>query len=218
MLISRLDRSRGAWVASQLGFPYLSAYIDDASGGVVGLRLNAGMDEAGRRRAEGPEQKVVQLYDVLRPSLYRYLVNIGLSPQDVEEIVQEAFLRLYRHMREGGNEENLRGWIYQVAHNLSANFRKSRRRLIDTTPELWQRLSESTRDNAPGPEEQLLQKERLLRIHDSLIKLTQLQRDCLYLRVEGFRYREIGEILNVGTSTVAGSLRNAITKLVKGCS
>jgi RNA polymerase sigma-70 factor (ECF subfamily) len=63
-----------------------------------------------------------------------------------------------------------------------------------------------------------LQKERLRRIHDGLAKLTQLQRDCLTLRVEGFRYREIGEILNVGTSTVAGSLRNAITRLVKGFS
>jgi RNA polymerase sigma-70 factor (ECF subfamily) len=63
----------------------------------------------------------------------------------------------------------------------------------------------------------LLQKERILRVHNGLSKLTQLQRDCLFLRVEGFRYREIGEMLNVGTSTVAGSLRNAIVRLVKGC-
>jgi RNA polymerase sigma-70 factor (ECF subfamily) len=156
------------------------------------------------------------LYDTLRPSLYRYLINSGHSPQDVEEVVQEAFLRLYRHMRGGGGEENLRAWIYQVAHNLSSNFRKSRRRLVDTTPELWEHLSQSARDDTPGPEEQLIEKERHFRIHDGLAKLTQLQRDCLNLRLEGFRYREIGEILNVGTSTVAGSLRNAIARLVKG--
>lgn len=119
-------------------------------------------------------------------------------------------------MRSGGGEENLRAWIYQVAHNLSSNFRKSRRRLVETTPEMWEQLSQSTFDETPGPEEQLLEKERYLRIHDGLSKLTQLQRDCLNLRLEGFRYREIGEILNVGTSTVAGSLRNAITKLLKG--
>jgi RNA polymerase sigma-70 factor (ECF subfamily) len=196
----------------------LSAYVDAASGGVIGLRLSAAREDVSNRKAEGPERRIVELYDTLRPSLYRYLINSGLSPQDVEEVVQEAFLRLYRHMRAGGNEENLRAWVYQVAHNLSSNFRKSRRRLVDATPQMWEQISQSAFDSAPGPEEQLLEKERHVRIRDGLTKLTQLQRDCLNLRLEGFRYREIGEILNVGTSTVAGSLRNAITRIVKGCS
>jgi RNA polymerase sigma-70 factor (ECF subfamily) len=216
MLLERLDAMRNAWAVFQNGIPYLMADFDGAAGGVIGLRLNIARENADQRRAEGPEQRIIQLYDSLRSPLYRYLINIGVSPQDVEEIVQEVFLRLYRHMRGGGNEENLRSWVYQVAHNLSVNFRKSRSRLVETTPELWEQLSESTLDKAMGPEEQLLQNERLFRIHDGLNKLTQLQRDCLNLRVEGFRYREIGEILNVGTSTVAGSLRNAIAKLIKG--
>lgn len=195
----------------------MSAYANAASGGVIGLCLSGADEVVSERRAEGPEQRIIQLYDTLRPSLYRYLINSGISPQDAEEVVQEAFLRLYRHMRGGGGEENLRAWVYQVAHNLSCNSRKSRRRLVDATPEMWEQLSQSTLDSTPGPEEQLLEKERYFRIHDGLTKLTQLQRDCLNLRLEGFRYREIGEILNVGTSTVAGSLRNAITRLVKGC-
>ncbi|WP_158822486.1 RNA polymerase sigma factor [Granulicella sp. S156] len=179
--------------------------------------MNIAREDAANRNADGSEQRIVQLYDTLRPSLYRYLINIGISPQDVEEVVQETFLRLYRHMRGGGDEENLRAWIYQVAHNLSSNFHKSRRRLVDSTPELWEQLSQSTVDSAPDPEKQLLHQERLLRVHDGLAKLTQLQRDCLYLRVEGFRYKEIGKMLNVGTSTVSGSLRNAINRLIKGC-
>lgn len=200
----------------QEGHIFLSTYADATSGDVIGLHLSGVGEDVTERRAEGPEQRIIQLYDTLRPSLYRYLISSGLSPQDVEEVVQEAFLRLYRHMRGGGGEENLRAWIYQVAHNLSCNFRKSRRRLVDTTPQIWEQLSESTLDSTPGPEELLLEKERYFRIHDGLTKLTQLQRDCLNLRLEGFRYREIGEILNVGTSTVAGSLRNAITRLLKG--
>jgi RNA polymerase sigma-70 factor, ECF subfamily len=212
-----LGEIRDIWSVVEQRYIFLSAYAAAGSGGVIGLRLNGVSDEISERRTEGPEQKIIQLYDTLRPSLYRYLIGSGLSPQDVEEVVQETFLRLYRHMREGGGEENLRAWVYQVAHNLSSNFRKSRRRLVDATPELWEHLSQSTSDTTPGPEEQLLEKERHFRIHDGLTKLTQLQRDCLNLRLEGFRYREIGEILNVGTSTVAGSLRNAITRLVKGC-
>ena len=217
MSLQHFSRTRDTWNLFQQGCLCFSAHVDGASGGFIGLRLNVAREDSASRRLEGPEQKVTQLYDALRPSLYRYLISSGLAPQDVEEVVQETFLRLYRHMRGGGDEENLRAWIYQVAHNLSSNLRKSRHRLVDTTPELWEQLSQSTVHNAPGPEEQLLQQERLLRVHEGLAKLTQLQRDCLYLRVEGFRYREIGKMLNVGTSTVSGSLRNAINRLVKGC-
>jgi RNA polymerase sigma-70 factor, ECF subfamily len=217
-LLERFCAIRDAGAVLQYGFPYLSLNVDGASGGVIGLRLNVGRDDAAERKAAGPEQRIVELYDALRPSLYRYLISTGVSHQDVEEIVQEVFLRLHRHMCGGGDEENLRSWIFQVAHNLSVNLRKSRWRLIETTPELWEQLSQSASDRTPSPEEQLLEKERYVRIHDGLSKLTQLQRDCLNLRLEGFRYREIGEILNVGTSTVASSLRNAITRLLKGFS
>ncbi len=217
MSLGHSNTMRGRWNPIQQGCLCFSAQVDAPSGRVLGLRLNATQENIASRGADAPEQRIIQLYDALRPSLYRYLISSGLSPQDVEEVVQEAFLRLYRHMCSGGDEENLRAWIYQVAHNLSSNFRKSRRRLVETTPELWEQLTQSTFDRAPGPEEQLLQQERLHRVHDGLAKLTQLQRDCLYLRVEGFRYREIGEMLNVGTSTVSGSLRNAINRLIKGC-
>ena len=211
-----MDTLRASFALFRHGLPCSLAIANTASDGVIGLHLNVAREDVSNRRAEDLEQRIVRLYDTLRPSLYRYLISIGFSQQDVEEVVQETFLRLYHHMRSGGGEENLRAWIYQVAHNLSSNFRKSRRRLVETTPEMWEQLSQSTFDETPGPEEQLLEKERYLRIHDGLSKLTQLQRDCLNLRLEGFRYREIGEILNVGTSTVAGSLRNAITKLLKG--
>jgi RNA polymerase sigma-70 factor (ECF subfamily) len=164
---------------------------------------------------ENAKQLVVNLYDTLRPQLYRYLINRGVAPQDVEEIVQESFLRLFQHVSRGGNEENLRAWLYKVSHNLAENMRKSRYRLVDEAPDSLDQWAASALDHTAGPEEQLLEREQSLLLHTKLSKLTQLQRDCLNLRVEGFRYREIGGILNVGTSTVAGSLRNAIAKLVK---
>jgi RNA polymerase sigma-70 factor, ECF subfamily len=192
------------------------AFADQPSGGALGMHLSGAGESVSERRADGPEQRIIQMYDTLRPSLYRYLIHSGIAPQDVEEVVQEAFLRLYRHLQTGGADDNLRAWVYQVVHNLSCNFRKSQRRLVDAGPEMWDHLSQSTPDHTPGPEERLLEKERHFRIREGLLKLTQLQRDCLNLRLEGFRYREIGEILNVSTSTVAGSLRNAMTRLVKG--
>ncbi len=198
-----------------LGLSYSSLAFNVAAKEGLATGRNAEIAETSHRRRDSSEQRTAQLYDELRPALYRYLINVGMQPQDVEEIVQETFLRLYRHMCAGGDEENLRGWVYQVAHNISANLRKSRRRLVETTPELWEQLSTSVSDLNPNPEEQLLKKERFFRFHEGLASLTQLQRDCLCLRVEGFRYREIAEMLDVGISTVAGSLRNALGRLMK---
>lgn len=208
------DTMRGIWAMFQRSIPCRWACVDGVPNDVVGLWLDGATKGADRLKNDGLEQRIVQLYDALRTPLYRYLISIGVFPDDVEEVIQESFLRLYEHMRGGRNEENLRGWIFKVAHNLSVNILKSRRRQVEITPELWEQLGQSNSDRAPGPEEQLLQKERFNRMRDGLAELTQLQRDCLNLRVEGFRYREIGEILNIGTSTVASSLRNAIHRIV----
>jgi RNA polymerase sigma-70 factor (ECF subfamily) len=194
------------------GLRFAAVHADGASQSLPSYLLG---DVSQKARSDGPEQKVVQLYDALRLPIYRYLINSGAPPPDAEEIVQETFLRLYQHLSLGGNEDNLRSWSFKVAHNLAINTLKSRGRSIDAGPELWESLSQSATDAAPGPEEQLLEKERLRRIRAELEELTPLQRDCLRLRVEGFRYREIGEILNIGTSTVAGSLRNAISRIAK---
>ncbi len=188
---------------------------DDTAIGLTSLRLNAaslGSEDRGTVRLE---ERVARLYEEFRVPLYRYLLCIGLVSHEVEDVVQETFLRLYRNLHAGGSDENLRSWIYQVARNQSLNYRKSRRHLVETTPEVWQHLSQSTSDTASSAEEQLIHKERMNRVHKALLELTRLQRDCVHLRVEGFRYREIAEILGVTTATVSGSLRHAIAKLAK---
>ncbi|MGB9407142.1 MAG: sigma-70 family RNA polymerase sigma factor [Terracidiphilus sp.] len=188
---------------------------DDTAIGLTSLRLNAaslGSEDRGTVRLE---ERVARLYEEFRVPLYRYLLCIGLVSHEVEDVVQETFLRLYRNLHAGGSDENLRSWIYQVARNQSLNYRKSRRHLVETTPEVWQHLSQSASDTASSAEEQLLHKERMNRVHKALTELTRLQRDCVHLRVEGFRYREIAEILGVTTATVSGSLRHAIAKLAK---
>jgi RNA polymerase sigma-70 factor (ECF subfamily) len=204
------------WAASY-GFAVL-AFASDASGisrnaMSPGLgQIESDTQDSGSRNIN---ERTVQLYDNLRPSLYRYLLNRGLTPEEAEETVQETFLRLYKHLRKSGSDVDLRAWIYQVAHNLSVDTWKQRRRLVETPPESLTELVDLRIDDSLDPEGQVLHKERLLRIHHALSELTKLQRDCVSLRIEGFQYRKIAEILGVGIATVSGSLRNAITKLAK---
>jgi RNA polymerase sigma-70 factor, ECF subfamily len=179
------------------------------------LRLHLSVD-AVRSDDQGTvrlEEQITHLYEELRKPLFRYLLCMRIVPEEAEEIIQESFLRLYKHLHAGGREDHLRGWIYRVAYNLSSSRRKERKFLADTSPELWQQISLSAPTSEVGPEEVLLRKEKMMRLHHDIAGLSELQQNCIRLRVEGFRYREIARILNTSTSTVAGSLRHAIERL-----
>src|ERR1019366_1416919 len=65
------------------------------------------------------ECEVIRLFDQYRDSLLRYVLSLGLSAHDGEEIVQEVFLALFRHLRTGKSRRNLPGWTFCVAHNLA---------------------------------------------------------------------------------------------------
>jgi RNA polymerase sigma-70 factor (ECF subfamily) len=132
-----------------------------------------------------------------------------------EEIIQDSFLRLYRHLHSGGREDNLRSWIFRVAHNIGINELKRLNYLGPRNPQQRADPSELSIDQALNPEELLLRKERIVRTHAAISALSERQKQCLYLRAEGFRYREIAELLGVTISTVAELLHRAIKRLTK---
>src|SRR5882672_4657768 len=170
----------------------------------------AARQSAGRRKIEG---RFVELFGELRLPVYRYLARAGLRPEEAEEIAQEVFLRLFKHLLERGREENLRGWVFRVAHNLAIDQRKDRNRLMTKSLEEGAELSDLPTDPAQDPEQLLLGKEKTAEIDRAIRSLPYRQWQCLSLRLKGFGYREIGEILGVGVSAVAGSLRCAGEKL-----
>jgi len=161
------------------------------------------------------DERITQMFDELREPVYRYLICLSTSPIEADEIIQETFIRLYRHLNAGGREDNLRGWVFRVAHNMSINEIKRRKRFVSIVPEESSELDLSAADPKPGPEELMLRRERMSRVHAAISSLSEQQKHCLYLRAEGFRYREIAEILEVTISTVAELLRRAIKKLIK---
>ena len=65
------------------------------------------------------ENEIIGLFDEFRARLLRYALSFGLSVHDGEEIIQDVFLSLYRHLHLGRSRKNLRGWLFRVVHNLS---------------------------------------------------------------------------------------------------
>ncbi|HEX3681268.1 MAG TPA: sigma-70 family RNA polymerase sigma factor, partial [Bryobacteraceae bacterium] len=153
------------------------------------------------------------LYRELRKPLLRYLVCLGLSPDEAQDVVQDAFLTLHRHLAAGGSRENIRGWLFRVAHNQARN-RQNRyeRRFAAPLEESIDAILDQS-----NPERDVLDKERFRRLQKAIRLLTDSERECLLLRAGGLRYREIGEVVGIGTSTVADTVERAIRKLAEKC-
>lgn len=161
------------------------------------------------------ECEVIALFDGYRDRLLAFVTAFSLTGHDAEEVVQEVFLSLFRHLIAGKPRGNLRGWIFRVAHNLALKQRyANQRRLKWIEPE--ESLEASLYDPSPTPEEHAVSAQQRQRILSVMRALPEQDRLCFQLRAEGLRYREIAHVLGISLGSVALSLTRSIARLMRG--
>ncbi|MCC6538280.1 MAG: sigma-70 family RNA polymerase sigma factor [Bryobacterales bacterium] len=178
------------------------------------LSLTAGQlgDLTGSDAPASLEEQVARFYEETREDVYRYLLTLGLYPPEAQEAAQEVFLRYYATVKRGESIQSPRGWVFRVAHNYGLKVRaRQQQHAAPFDPDLEARIKSSD----PGPEQSLADRNRAQRLHRALESLSEQQRRCLFLRMEGLRYPEIGAALGIGASTVGEFLRRAISRLKK---
>ena len=168
--------------------------------------------EADSRAVSSPEHEVVELFEELRDRLLRYLLALGLSAHDGEEIIQESFLLLFQHLRHGKSRENLRGWVFRVARNLALKQRAANQLRQQRIVEFNEALPDQHAGNA-NPEEQLQSSRRQKRLLAVVRSLPEQDQSCLAMRAEGLRYREIATALGISLGSVAASLARSLGRL-----
>lgn len=155
------------------------------------------------------EREVIELFDELRIPLLRYLASFPLAMHDAEDVIQDAFLSLFRHLRCGKSIQSLRGWLFRAVHNLALK-RRLRSRMDPESGASLLVAENCIADCALNPEDQLAANRMRQRLNAVVCALPEQHRWCLYLRAEGLRYREIGEILNMSLGAVCGSLQRSL--------
>jgi RNA polymerase sigma-70 factor (ECF subfamily) len=74
-------------------------------------------------------------------------------------------------------------------------------------------LAELVIDPASNPEQRLADAQRRRRLLAVMNALPERDRQCLGLRAEGLRYREIAEVLDISLGSVAKSLTRSLARL-----
>src|ERR1700728_4087837 len=129
------------------------------------------------------EREVMELFEQFPDPLLRYTLSFGISIHDAEEVIQEVSLSLFRHLQLCRSRENLRGWIFRVAHSLTlkqlyANQRSQAKTTSDRT------IAEEQLNPTPNPEEQVSSAQRRHRLLAVVHALPEADQGCLRLRAE----------------------------------
>ena len=140
-------------------------------------------------------------------AVYRFAAVLLRQPQDAEDVVQETFLKLLRHLRGGGDRGNLRGWLFTVAAHAARDRQRRRARWIHWAAE---------RDTRVAPPEQIDEDSRLEAMRNALRRLPARDRLLLALRAQGLSYREIAAATGIRPASIGKLLARAIARCARG--
>lgn len=161
------------------------------------------LGETGR----GNEKAFEQIVRYYFPHLLPFAVSITKNRAVAEDIVQEAFLRLWQHRHEYAQLYNVRAWLFTVTSNLSLTYIKK----MALEGNLLRQLAPDTSSRATEAEERLHYKESGLLLHEAMLRLPPQQQEVYRLsRYEELSIPEIAERLHLSPNTVKNHLVKAL--------
>jgi RNA polymerase sigma-70 factor, ECF subfamily len=175
-----------------------------------------GKDIAGLADASDPREQILALYDEYRPRLFRYIRSMSLDRDQAEEVIQETFMRLTTELLRETDVDNVQGWIVRVAHNLAVDALKRRARDGMGNSESSVVL-ESRIDPTLNPEEAYSKKEQARCMEVALATFSEQQRNCFHMRVQGFRYKDIGLAFGISEQRAAFVVKQVAVRLAAIC-
>ena len=181
------------------------------------------MDEAELIRAaqKGDQRAFEQLVRLYDQNVLRLAFNLLRSPEDANDIYQEAFLRVYKNLHTFRFDCSFHTWLYRIVTNLCLDALRKRRvrreqnTVIETGEGVLDRMDAVEEERAHGdPQRQLLSRQLRGRIEQVLKELTPRERTVFELRhYQGLRLRNIGELLGTSEEAAKNCLFRATQKM-----
>lgn len=129
-----------------------------------------------------------QLYREHYTTVYAYVLSLCGDRFLAEDITSETFLRALKHIDRYDPQYAPTTWLCTIAKNLLyTHYRREKRHLP---------LEEYLPMVVPSPESLYLQKEQAQRLHQIAQGFTPIQRQVLYMRLEGLSFGQIGQALD----------------------
>ena len=157
------------------------------------------------RWRQGEERAAAMLVERHAPGLARFATSLG-EWQQVDEIVQDTFVRAFESLDTFRSEASLRTWLFTILRRLVLDRRRSERRRRESGD-----AGLATAATEFGALDRLVAEEAQRQVEAAVRGLTRMQREVFTLRVsEGLSYREIADVVGSTEGAARVHYHNAL--------
>jgi RNA polymerase sigma factor (sigma-70 family) len=165
------------------------------------------------RALEGDQKAYAELLGRYRDAIYFMLLKMVNNTSDAEDLTIEAFGKAFKNIHQYAPSFAFSTWLFKIATNNCIDFIRKRRSntiSIDQTFETEGSVPVSIQDNAPGPEENIINEQKVKMMRSIVAKLKPRYRRLIELRYfSEHSYEEIAEELDLPIGTVKAQLFRA---------
>jgi RNA polymerase sigma-70 factor (ECF subfamily) len=158
------------------------------------------------------ERGFKMLMEAFQEPIYNYIRRLVVSYDDAEDVFQEVFVRVFRHIGQFRNESSLSTWIYRIATNESLRWiNRQKEERVATLPEETQQtlLSKLKASEYVDYDDALA-----VKFQEAILSLSEKQRLVFNLRYyDELEYEEIARILDSKVETLKVNYHYAKEKI-----
>ncbi len=172
-----------------------------------------------KRVQNGDEVAFRSLFDRYNRRAYAVAIGVVKNQQDALDVVQDAFIKVHKHIGNFKGNASFYTWLYRIVMNLAIDHVRKARKITDFDDgihkddaagdgALLPRIAES------NPGKTVARREMTEKIQAALETLPEYHRAVILLReVEGLSYEEMAEVLEVPKGTIMSRLFHARRKM-----
>jgi RNA polymerase sigma-70 factor (ECF subfamily) len=167
------------------------------------------------RAQSGDKRAFSLLVEKYQRKLGRLLSRMIRDPAEVEDVVQEAFIKAYRALPNFRNESAFYTWLYRIGINTAKNYLVAMGRRPRAAPEVEVEDAENFEDGdelrtIDTPETELMSKQVAKTVNETVAALPEELRTAITLReIDGLSYEEIATLMNCPIGTVRSRIFRA---------
>ncbi len=167
------------------------------------------------RAQRGDKRAFGLLVEKYQRKLGRLLSRMIRDQGEVEDVVQEAFIKAYRALPNFRNESAFYTWLYRIGINTAKNYLVAMGRRPRAVPEIEVEDAENFEDGdelrtIDTPETELMSKQVAKTVNDTVASLPEELRTAITLReIDGLSYEEIATLMNCPIGTVRSRIFRA---------
>jgi len=156
----------------------------------------------------GDERGATELVGRHAAAIARFLMGVGADPGELDDLVQETFIRAFRALQGWRGEAAFRSWLFTIASNLHKDLhRRHRGRRIVS-------IDETGLEAGDDPAATLEANETERKLRAGLGTLPRLQREVFLLRAQqGWDYEEIAQSLGTTPGAARVHYHHAVKRL-----